>query len=163
MNVGIHHETNTPYCPWQNKKAESENMTITESMCSMVHAQGLNLNLWGEVIQTSIHVLNQVGSRTHEGVIAYELWTRRKLSMGYFKTFGCMTYAFMPKDLKKKLDPKFVKTIFVGYSSTSKAYKLWHPLKKQIIICRDVLFQEEDTPKHANNNHEHVELFHVNM
>jgi hypothetical protein len=69
--------------------------------------------------------------------------------MGYFKTFGCMTYACMPKDLKKKFDPKSMKTIFMGYNSISKAYKLWHPLKKQIIICRDVLFQEEDTSKHA--------------
>lgn len=104
-------------------------------MCNMLHAQGLNLNLWGEVIQTTIHVLNQVGSRTYEGVIAYELWTRRKPSTGYFKTFRCTTYAFMPKDLRKKLDPKSMKTIFVGYNSTSKAYKLWHPLKKHIIIC----------------------------
>ncbi len=38
---------------------------------------------------------------------------------------------------------------------------LWHPLKKHIIICHDVFFQEEDTPKHVNNNLEHVELFHV--
>jgi hypothetical protein len=50
--------------------------------------------------------------------------------MGYFKTFGCMTYAFVPKELRKKLDLKFVKTIFVGYNSIFKAYKLWHPLKK---------------------------------
>jgi hypothetical protein len=105
-------------------------MTIIESMCSMLHEQGLNLNLWGEVVQTTIHVLHRVGSRTHEGVTTYELWIGQKPSMGYFKTFGCTTYAFMPKDFRKKLDPKFVKTIFVGYNSTSKAYKLWHPLKK---------------------------------
>lgn len=138
-------------------------MTITENMCSMLHAQRLNLNLWGEVIQTTIHVLNQVGSKTHEGLIAYELWTGRKPSTRYFKTFGCTTYAFMPKYLRKKLDPKFVKTIFVGYSSTFKAYKLWHLLKKHIIICHDVFFQEKDTSKHVNNNPEHVELFHVTI
>jgi hypothetical protein len=105
--------------------------------------------LWGEVIQTTIHVLNQVGSKTHKGVTTYELWIGRKPSTGYFKTFGCMTYACMPKDLRKKFDPKSVKTIFVGYNSNFKVYNLRYPLKKQIIICRGVLFQEEDTPKHT--------------
>ncbi len=41
----------------------------------MLHARGLNLNMWGEVVQTTIHVLNQTSSRTHEGVTTYELWT----------------------------------------------------------------------------------------
>ncbi len=132
-------------------------------MRNMLHAWRLNLNLWGKVTQTSIHVLNRIGSRTHEGVNASELWTRWKPLVGYLKKIGCMTYAFLPKKLRKKLDPKFVNTIFVGYSFTFKACKLSHPLKKQIIICRDVLFQKEDTPKHANNSPEHVEFFHVTI
>lgn len=52
---------------------------------------------------------------------------------------------------------------FVGYSSTSKAYRLWHPLKKLIIVCHDVLFQEEDTHKHVNNNPKPMELIHVTI
>jgi hypothetical protein len=105
-------------------------MTIIESMGNMLHAWRLNLNLWGKVVQIVVHVLSWVGSKTHKDVIAYELWTRQKILVGYFKTFGCMTYAFVPKELRKKLDFKFVKTIFVAYSFTSKAYRLWHPLKK---------------------------------
>ncbi len=81
--------------------------------------------------------------------------------MGYFNIFGSTTYAFVPKEFRKKLDLKIVKTIFVGYSFISKVYKLWHPLKNQIVICHDVLFQEEDTCKHANNNLEPMESFHV--
>ncbi len=42
--LGIHHETSTSYCPQQNKKVESENMTIIENMCNMLHTQKLNLN-----------------------------------------------------------------------------------------------------------------------
>jgi len=74
-----------------------------------------------------------------------------------------MTYAFVPKKLKKKLDPKFVKIIFVGYNFTFKACKLLHPLKNKIIICCDVVFQKEDTPKHTNKNPENVEFVHVTI
>jgi hypothetical protein len=53
-------------------------------------------------------------SRTHEGKTTYELWTGQKLSVGYFKVFGCISYAFVSKELRKKLDAKSMKTLFVG-------------------------------------------------
>jgi hypothetical protein len=77
--------------------------------------------------------------RTHEGKTTYELWIGQKLSIGYFKVFGCTSYAFVPKELRKKLDANSMKTLFVGYSATSKAYRLWHLIKNHIIVCRDVL------------------------
>jgi hypothetical protein len=36
--------------------------------------------------------------------------------------FGCTSYAFVPKEFRKKLDARFVNMLFVGYSATSKAY-----------------------------------------
>jgi hypothetical protein len=41
----------------------------------MLHARRLNLNLWGEAVQTIVHVLNQAGSKAQKSVITYELWT----------------------------------------------------------------------------------------
>jgi len=49
---------------------------------------------------------------------------------GVFQNIWVHDICFMQKDLRKKLDPKSVKTISMGYNFTSKAYKLWHPLKK---------------------------------
>jgi hypothetical protein len=70
-------------------------------MRSMLHAWRLNLNLWGEVVQITIHVLNRAGSKTHEGVTTYELWTWWKPLVGYFRIFGCTTYAFVPKEFRE--------------------------------------------------------------
>ena len=36
----------------------------------------------------------------------------------------------VPKALQKKLDPKSVKTILIGYCTTTKAYRLWDPKKR---------------------------------
>lgn len=36
------------------------------------------------------------------------------------------------------------KSIFVGYDTKSKAYRLYNPLNKKVIISRDVEFDEED-------------------
>ncbi|GKV03282.1 hypothetical protein SLEP1_g15614 [Rubroshorea leprosula] len=43
---------------------------------------------------------------------------------------------------RKKLDDKGGKSIFLGVSNHSKAYKLYNPNTKKIIISRDVIFDE---------------------
>jgi hypothetical protein len=53
---------------------------------------------------------------------------------------------FCAKGTKKKLDPRFVKAIFVGYSAILKTYQLWNPIKKQIIIYKNVFFHEKKAP-----------------
>jgi len=58
--------------------------------------------------------------------------------------FICTSYAFVPKELRKKLDARFVKTFFVGYNATSKEYWFWHLIKNHITICRNVLFCENE-------------------
>ena len=49
----------------------------------------------------------------------------------------------MPVQQRQKLDDKAVKCIFVGYSSESKGYRLYHPQSKRILISRDVVFVED--------------------
>ena len=44
---------------------------------------------------------------------------------------------------RSKLDDKGEKCIFLGVSDQSKAYKLYNPTTKKIIISRDVVFYEE--------------------
>ena len=44
---------------------------------------------------------------------------------------------------EKKLDDKSEKCIFLGVRDLSKAYKLYNPNSKRIVISRDVVFYEE--------------------
>jgi len=45
--------------------------------------------------------------------------------------------------MRKKLDDKGERCIFIGYSSNSKASKFYYPETKKVIISRDVTFDEE--------------------
>ena len=60
------------------------------------------------------------------------------------RVFGCVVYAHVLDWLRKKLDIKGDKCIFVGYSDESKAYKLYNPPTKKVIISRDVQFIDEE-------------------
>ena len=46
------------------------------------------------------------------------------------------------KDKRKKLDPTSIKGIFVRYSNTSKAYRIYIKAGHRIEISQDVIFDE---------------------
>ena len=64
------------------------------------------------------------------------------------KVFDCVAYAHVPDQLRKKFDDKGEKCIFFGYSDESKAYKLYNPSNKRVIINKDVQFIEEEAWDH---------------
>jgi hypothetical protein len=67
--------------------------------------------------------------------------------------FGCKDFAHIPKENRKKLDFKSIKCIFIGYCYEFNAYKLFDPSTHKVFVSRDVLFHEQETKNHDNNNH----------
>ena len=74
-----------------------------------------------------------------------EAWSGRKPAVDHFRIFGCIAYAHVPDEKRKKLEDKSLKCVFLGVSETSKAYKLYDPLTKKVVVSRDVIFDENQT------------------
>ena len=72
-----------------------------------------------------------------------EAFFGKKPDVGHFRIFGCLTYSYVPKEKRTKLGPIADKGIFVGYSETSKAYRIYIPAKRKVVVRRDVKFEEE--------------------
>ena len=53
-------------------------------------------------------------------------------------------FIHVPKEKRTKLDPSGKKGTFIGYSETSKAYKIYIPKHIEIEISGDVTFDEEE-------------------
>lgn len=139
---GICMENTAPYTPEQNGKAERENRTIIESARTMLHAKNLPQKLWVEAVSTTLYILNRTISNKNILVTPYEIWTGEKPNISHLKVFESIAYVHINKQFRKKLDTKSKKTIFVGYQSQSKNYKLYDPKSQKIIISKDVSFNE---------------------
>ena len=63
-----------------------------------------------------------------------EAWSGIKQGVTHMKVFGCVAYAHILDQLRKKLDSKGGKCIFIGYSEESKAYRLYNPSTKRFIV-----------------------------
>ena len=55
--------------------------------------------------------------------------------------FGSIAYRHVPDQLTRKLDDKSSQMILIGYHST-RGYKLFNPVNKQVVIIRDVIIDE---------------------
>ena len=58
--------------------------------------------------------------------------------------FGCVTYAHIPKEERKKLDSKAKLCILLGYGTNVKGYRLYCLQERRIIYSRHVIFDETE-------------------
>lgn len=89
----------------------------------------------------------------------HEAWYGKKPGVHHLKVFGSVAYAHIPAALRNKLDDKSEKCIFIGYSERSKAYKLYNPVTKQIVISRDVQFDEDSFFNELEIQKENFQIF----
>lgn len=139
---GIVHHRTIPYTPEQNGSAEREMRTIGEAARTLIHSRSLNKALWAEAVNTAVYVLNATGTSTIVGKTPYELWHHKKANIEHLKAFGVDVYKHIPKQLRRKLDCKAAKCVFVGYGENVKGFRLWNPATNKVEFSRDVFFDE---------------------
>lgn len=144
-SYGIRRQLTTAYSPQQNGVSERKNRTILNMVRSMLKTSGIPKEFWPEAVNWSVHVLNRSPTVAVKHMTPEEAWSDRKPTVDHFKVFGCIAYSHVPDENRRKLDDKGVKCIFLGVSEESKAYRLFNPITKKIIISRDVVFDEENS------------------
>jgi hypothetical protein len=79
-----------------------------------------------------------LGNKTPE-----EAFSGKKPKIGHFRIFGCLTYSHVPSEKRTKLKPKTEKGILVGYSKTSKDFRIYIPSLRKTVVRRDVRYEED--------------------
>ena len=108
-----------------------------EAARAMLHDQDIPM-LWAEAARTMVYVQNRTPHRVLENKTPGEVFSNKKPKVIHLKIFSCPVYIHIPKEKRTKLDLSGKKGIFVGYSESSKAYKIYFPGFKKIDISRDV-------------------------
>jgi hypothetical protein len=58
----------------------------------MILIQGLDLEFWAEVVNTTIYIKNQCPTKALDSKTSQEAWIGRKFDVFHLKVFGCKTY-----------------------------------------------------------------------
>jgi hypothetical protein len=138
----IRRELTVPHNPQQNGVAERKNRSTKEIVKALLNDQGLSLFLWGEEAMTTIYVNNRSPHCILKDMTPEEAFSGKKSNVENLRIFGCHVYSHIPKDNRNKLEPSVKKGIFVGYSDSSKAYRIYIPKQHKIEVSRDITFNE---------------------
>ena len=133
------------YIPQQNSIAERNNIAIMEIACNMLETKNFPNEYWDEAVTTIVYIINWCLTKSMKKKYPQESLTNIKHSVSHLKVFGFAAYAHVPDELRKKLENKAQKCIFVGYSEDTKAYKLYDHVARKVIISRDVQFFENES------------------
>jgi hypothetical protein len=108
----------------------------------MIQSKGLSLQYWAEAINCENYIVNRTPTKALKNITPEEAWTKIKPYVSHFRVFGSIAWAHIPNEKRKTLQPKSEKCIFVGYSEDVKGYRLLQPHCNEIILRRDVKFDE---------------------
>ena len=129
---GYDHNFSAPRTPQQNGVVERKNRTLQEMARTMLSENNLPKYFWAEAVSTACYVNNRVYVARKKTKTPYELWKNRIPNIAYFRVFGCKCFILNTKDNLGKFDAKADVGIFLGYSNTSKAYRVFN--KRTLVV-----------------------------
>lgn len=103
---GIQRDLTAPYTPEQNGVAERKNRTVVEMGKSMMQARGVLKCFLAEAVATAVYVLNISPTKAVLNQTPYEAWRGNKPKVSHLRVFGCIAYALVNAQARRKLDEK---------------------------------------------------------
>ncbi|GKA21900.1 retrovirus-related pol polyprotein from transposon TNT 1-94 [Tanacetum coccineum] len=152
--LGIVHKTSIARTPQQNGVVERRNRTLVEAARTMLIFSKAPEFLWAEAIATACFTQNRSIVHTRHNKTLYELIRGRKPNVQYFHVFGSLCYPTNDRDDLGKMKPKADIGIFVGYSESSRGFRIYNRQTKKIMETIHVKFDKLTTMASECNNFE---------
>ncbi|KAJ9541659.1 hypothetical protein OSB04_028165 [Centaurea solstitialis] len=144
VSKGISQKFSSNRTPQQNGVAERRNHTLIEAARSMLIEAHLPIQFWAKAVNTTCYTKNRSLIVKRFKKTAYELIRGRKPNIEYFHIFGCNCYIKNDRDALGKFDAKANNGFLVGYSTISKAYRVFNKRRQTIEETIHVKFDESN-------------------
>nr|GEU57087.1 ribonuclease H-like domain-containing protein [Tanacetum cinerariifolium] len=139
---GIKREYIVARTPRKNKVAERRNRTLIEAARTMLADSKLPTTFWAEAINTACYVQNRVLVVKPHFKTPYELFKGRSPALSFMRPFGCHVTILITLDQLRKFDGKSNEEIFVGYSTISKAFRIYNIRTRKVKENLHITFLE---------------------
>ncbi|XP_070017777.1 uncharacterized protein [Nicotiana sylvestris] len=121
---GILYQTSCSHTLQQNIVVERKHKHLLEIARALLFQSKLPLNYWDECVLTATYLINRFPSPLLQHKSPFELLHGYSPSFSHLKAFGYLYFAAVPKPYRDKFKSRTIPSIFIGYSSGKKAYKL---------------------------------------
>ncbi|GJV55330.1 retrovirus-related pol polyprotein from transposon TNT 1-94 [Tanacetum coccineum] len=131
-------------------KNNIEPYTLVEAARTMLSAAKVPLFFWAEAIATACFTQNRSLVIPRHEKTPYHIINARKPSVKFFHIFGSLCYIVRDGENLDKMKEKGDACIFVGYSTQSKAYRVFN--KRTRIIVETIHVNFDELPQMASDH-----------
>ncbi|GJW30057.1 retrovirus-related pol polyprotein from transposon TNT 1-94 [Tanacetum coccineum] len=127
----------------ENGVAERKNRTLIEAARTMLADSLLPIPFWAEAVNTACYVLNRVLVTKPQNKTPYELLIGNSPSISFMRPFGCPLTILNTLDSLGKFDGKSDEGYLLGYSTSSKAFRVYNKRTKRVEENLHINFLED--------------------
>nr|GFC65924.1 retrovirus-related Pol polyprotein from transposon TNT 1-94 [Tanacetum cinerariifolium] len=147
---GIRHQTSVARTPEQNGVVKRRNHTLVEAARTMLSAAKVPLFFWAEAIATACFTRNRSLVIPRHEKTPYHIINNQKPSVKFFHIFGSLCYIVRDGENLDKMKEKGNECIFVGYSTQSRAYRVFN--KRTRVIMESIHVNFDELPHMASDH-----------
>nr|XP_043633147.1 uncharacterized protein LOC122604324 [Erigeron canadensis] len=125
----------------------------------MLSESSLPNKSWAEAVNTACHTQNRSLIVKRHDKTAYEILRGKKPQITYFHVFRCPVFILNNRDHLGKFDPKADDGYFVGYSSISKAFRVFNIRLQKVDESIYVTFDESSSALKDIQSSSYEEVF----
>ncbi|GJS25313.1 putative ribonuclease H-like domain-containing protein [Tanacetum coccineum] len=129
---GIKREYSVARTPQQNGMAKRRNRTLIEAARTMLADSKLTIIFWAEAVSMACYVQNRVLVVKPHNKIPYKLFRCFKPALSFMRPFGCHVTILNTLDSLGKFNGKSDEGFFVGYSLSSKAFRVYNTRTRRV-------------------------------
>ncbi|WVZ93519.1 hypothetical protein U9M48_039491 [Paspalum notatum var. saurae] len=141
-DLGLEHQFSSPYTPPQNGVVERKNRTLVEMARTMLDEHKTLRCFWAEAVNTACYIANRIFLRAFLGKTSYELRFGRQPSVKHLRAFGYRCFVLKKVGHLDKFESRCLDGIFLGYTSSSRAFRVWILEAKEVVETCEVSFDE---------------------
>lgn len=145
-SLGIVHQTTCVDRAQQNGRAERKHRNVLEMARCLRFQAGLPKRYWGDCVLTAAYLINRLPSNVMKNKSPFEMLHHKKPTYDTLRVFGCLAFAYNPDTTGDKLEARGVPSVFLGYPTLQKGYRLLNLLTKKVFVSRDVKWYENVFP-----------------
>nr|GFA17795.1 retrovirus-related Pol polyprotein from transposon TNT 1-94 [Tanacetum cinerariifolium] len=146
---GNQHQTFLARTPEQNSVVERRNRTLVEAARTMLSAANVPLFFWAEAIATACFTQNRSLVIPRQEKTPYNIINDWKPSVKFFHIFGSICYIVRDGENLDKMKEKGDECIFMGYSTQSRAYRVFN--KRTRVIMESIHVNFDEFPQMASD------------
>nr|GEU62414.1 hypothetical protein [Tanacetum cinerariifolium] len=147
---GILHQTSIARTPEQNGVVKRRNHTLVEATRTILSAAKVPLFFWAEAIATTCFTQNRSLVIPRHEKTPYHIINDRKPLVKFFYIFGSLCYIVRDDENLDKIKEKCDECIFVGYSTQSRAYRVFN--KRTRVIMESIHVNFDELPHMASDH-----------